>query len=147
MARLKDLFARIKDTPAAKAAEIQMDLALMLESAMDMKNMTKADLAGELNCSRSYVTQALRGDKNFSILSLTKMATALDCEVKIALMPKAIYDEMFKRLSAVIKKQEAERAKAVQAEMEQVRNKPAKVIDLNQIRAECDDSETIYIAA
>ena len=147
MARFKDIFSKLANSAELKAARIQMDLALMLESAMKMKKMTKADLAGELNCSRSYVTQALRGDKNFSIHSLAKMATALDCEVKVALMPKSFYDEMYTRVTSLIKKQEAERVKAVQAEMEQVRNKQAKVIDLDQIRAECEDRETIYIAA
>lgn len=147
MARFKDIFSKLSNSPELMAARTQMDLALMLEAAMNAKSMTKADLAGELGCTRSYVTQALRGDKNFSILSLAKMATALDCELKVAVMPKEIYNELINRLSTLIKKHEAERIKLVQAEVDQVRKNPPKVVDLNKFRVECENNESIYLAA
>lgn len=93
MTKFSDLYAKVMSTPEYLAAGIQMDVALMLESAMKVKQINKADLAKQLGCSKPYVTKTLRGDNNFSIFTLSKMAVALGCDLRIELTPKSTLED------------------------------------------------------
>ncbi|WP_444897755.1 helix-turn-helix domain-containing protein [Microbulbifer sp. SSSA005] len=147
MARFKDILSRLKNTPEMKAARVQMKLALMLDRVMRRRCMTKADLAEQMNCSRSYVTQALRGDKNFSILSLAKFATVLDCEISVNFIPKDIYEQNFERIKYLIKTYDLERNKLAYSEAKSVQSKQSRNVDLTQVRLECESDEAINLAA
>lgn len=52
------------------------------------KRMTRADLARELGTSPAYVTKVLRGNANFTLASMAKLAMALDTRVAIHLAPR-----------------------------------------------------------
>lgn len=54
---------------------------------MEELKLTRAELARRLGSSPAYVTKILRGNANFTLASLTKLARALDTELEIGLKP------------------------------------------------------------
>ena len=54
-----------------------LDIRERIAQQMEKTNMTRADLAKILNCSRSYVTQLLGGDENIRLSTLFKVSFAL----------------------------------------------------------------------
>ena len=52
------------------------------------KKMSRADLARSLQTTPAYVTKVLRGNANFTLASLAKMALALESQVRVHLAPK-----------------------------------------------------------
>ena len=59
-----------------------------LVSRMEELKVSKSDLAGRLKCKPSYITKVLRGGTNFTLESMVKLATVLECELRIKLVPK-----------------------------------------------------------
>ncbi len=114
MTTFDQLFESVEDSPQLLAEEVKFQIAHMIEDNMALSGMSKADLAEKLDCSRAYVTKALRGDNNFSILGLSKMAKALDAELTVALVPKAAMQHMQELFEDVIRhRAEKERKEAM----------------------------------
>lgn len=55
---------------------------------MESKNMSRVELAEKLGTSRAYITKMLRGNCNFTLESLERISSALDCELNIRLCPQ-----------------------------------------------------------
>jgi transcriptional regulator with XRE-family HTH domain len=55
---------------------------------METEGVNKAELARRLDKSRAYITQILQGDVNFTIESLVRIATTLNCNLEIKLVRK-----------------------------------------------------------
>ena len=68
--------------------EIAEDIYL----AMKREDVSKAELARRLGKSRPYVTQILQGSVNFTIESLVRIATVLDCQLDMRLAPIAMVE-------------------------------------------------------
>jgi len=49
-------------------------------SRLDQLNMSQTDLADAIEVKPSYITKILRGNSNFTLDTMVKIATALDCE-------------------------------------------------------------------
>ena len=64
---------------------------------METLNLSRTDLAEKLESSPSYVTKFLRGGTNFTLESMIKVATSLDCDLKVELVSKSSPTEWFKR--------------------------------------------------
>lgn len=88
MTTFQKLYSSIDNTPEYVAAGLQIDVAVSVDSIMKKRDMSNADLAAKLECSRAYVTKILRGDSNFSILPLSKLACALHSDLKIQMVPR-----------------------------------------------------------
>ena len=80
-------------------AEVQKSLDFWVEGAilgfteevcrlMEEQSVNRAILAERLGTSQAYVTQILRGDANFTLKSMTKLAMALDSELRVHLAPR-----------------------------------------------------------
>ncbi len=95
MTTFSELYSEVLGTPEYLAAGVKLDVALMLESIMEAKKISKAELAKQLGCSKPYVTNMLRGDSNFSILTLAKVATALGCELRIQMTPRTCVEDIY----------------------------------------------------
>lgn len=54
------------------------DFTEELVALMELRGVTKAELARRMNSSPAYVTKVLRGDTNFTIESMVRMVRALD---------------------------------------------------------------------
>jgi plasmid maintenance system antidote protein VapI len=53
----------------------------------DMK-VTRAELARSLGTSQAYITKLLRGDVNFTLGTMVRLARALDAELRLSLCMK-----------------------------------------------------------
>ena len=69
-----------------------LDIREKISQQMEKRNMSRADLAKILNCSRSYVTQLLSGDENIRLSTLFKVSFALG--LKPTIQFKAEEDEL-----------------------------------------------------
>jgi transcriptional regulator with XRE-family HTH domain len=66
-------------------AEFTEDLSRWMEH----EGMTRADLASALGVSQPYITKALKGNANFTLASMTKLARAVGAVVQARLVPEA----------------------------------------------------------
>lgn len=60
---------------------------------MENKGVTRADLAQRIGHSQAYVTKVLRGNVNFTLATMTKLARALDAVVRVHLAPEGVVVE------------------------------------------------------
>lgn len=60
-----------------------------METLRQERGWSYAELARRMGVSRSYVQRLAQGNENSTIVSLCKLAAALDCEVEISFKPKA----------------------------------------------------------
>ena len=67
---------------------------------MEEKSISRATLAKRIGSSQAYITKVLRGNVNFTLSTMTKLAHALGMVVRIHLSPKGAvvhwYDEYLK---------------------------------------------------
>lgn len=54
---------------------------------MELRGMTKAELAQAIGTSQPYVTKVLKGKANFTLATMVKLSRALGARVKIHLAP------------------------------------------------------------
>jgi transcriptional regulator with XRE-family HTH domain len=78
--------ARQTDAYRAEGASIVFTEALV--ARMEACGMTRSVLAEKIGTSPAYVTKILRGDTNFTLDTMSKIASALDCELSISLAAK-----------------------------------------------------------
>lgn len=60
-----------------------------LVAFMKTSGLTRSALAEKIDSSPAYVTKILRGETNFTLDSMVKIATAIGCEITIGLRPLA----------------------------------------------------------
>lgn len=84
----KKLFEKIEKTLSYKKEKAKIDITIELQGLMKKNQVTRADLARELNKSNAYVTQILRGERNFTIDTMVELAEALDSNLAIHFSPK-----------------------------------------------------------
>jgi len=56
------------------------DFTEWVATRMEELGINRADLANELGTHRSYVTEILKGNANFTLVSMVKIARALKCD-------------------------------------------------------------------
>ena len=71
----------------ARTAEVQRDLVAALLARMDERGLSRSELARRLGCAPAYVTRILRGDANFTLASLVKLAAAVGGELRVEIEP------------------------------------------------------------
>ena len=84
----KALKAKLLSRWQGKAEASKMKFAFRITDLLKRNSMSNKDLADKLYTSNAYVTKMLRGDQNFSIESMHKIADALDAEFCFHLSPK-----------------------------------------------------------
>lgn len=55
---------------------------------MQQKQITKKILANKLETSPAYITKVMRGNTNFTVESMVKIASSLDMQLHVRLAPK-----------------------------------------------------------
>ncbi len=60
-----------------------------LERIMKERGVSRAELARRLGTSQAYVTKILRGNANFTLTSMVKLARAVDAELRLHLAPES----------------------------------------------------------
>ena len=85
---VRDLFAE-----AEQHADFWQELAIMdfTDSVVDLmedQNVSRAELARRLGTSRAYITRLLGGNTNFTLMTMVRVALALDSRVRVHLAQK-----------------------------------------------------------
>ena len=57
---------------------------------MDKQGITRIELANKINSSPAYITKVLRGNVNFTLATMTKLARALGTVVRVHLAPEDV---------------------------------------------------------
>lgn len=71
--------------PEYAAAAVIYDFTEDVWSLMEMQGLSRSELAARLNASPAYVTKILRGNANFTLVSMAKLAAALGAELRVHL--------------------------------------------------------------
>lgn len=81
-------FKNIEDKVEHDSKILMFKFLSIVEQEMEMRNMTKKDLAHKLNTSPSYITQLFRGTKTINLLKLAQLQNLFDIEFDIHLTNK-----------------------------------------------------------
>ena len=71
-----------------KVESAAIDVALQVFNRLKELSLSQCDLANRLSTSSTYVSQILNGKPNMTLETLSKIADALDLELKIHLVHK-----------------------------------------------------------
>ena len=84
----KGLFNHAKGRDTYWVASLILDFTEGLHNMMEANGVTRSDLARRLGVSPAYITKALRGNVNFTVDSMVRLARAAGGEVSIHVAPK-----------------------------------------------------------
>ncbi|HET6386280.1 MAG TPA: helix-turn-helix transcriptional regulator [Armatimonadota bacterium] len=76
--------------PEFVAESLSLAINEKISALMEQNGITRADLAHRLGVKRAFVTRLLNGSANSTLLTLVRVATALDVELKIEFAPWTI---------------------------------------------------------
>jgi plasmid maintenance system antidote protein VapI len=88
MKTLKQLFEKARNSLQYQVQGAIMDFTEGVAKVMKASHTSKTELARRLDCSQAFVTKILRGQNNFTLETMVKIARALDAEVKLEVRPK-----------------------------------------------------------
>jgi cyanate lyase len=77
--RFKAIFEEYERDPEFWAADASLGFTLALQQRMKQIGMSKADLARSLDTSQAYVTKLFRGQTNYTVVTMVKLAHAVGC--------------------------------------------------------------------
>lgn len=86
--RFAKLLKRAKQSPQYWVSKITLDFANTLAAMLKAKGMSKKALAERIGASPAYVTKVLRGDANYTVETMVKLAMAVDARVEVRLLPR-----------------------------------------------------------
>ena len=89
----EELEVRLDKDPKYWVESMRFDFVEEVERLMEVRGVTRAELARRLNASPAYVTQLLRAMFNPTLLTLAKIALALDARVSLHLQPREVEDQ------------------------------------------------------
>ncbi len=78
-----------RQTHAYRTEDASIRFTEDLVARMKSSGLTRSVLAEKIGSSPAYITKILRGDNNFTLDSMVKIAAALGCELTIGLQPIA----------------------------------------------------------
>ena len=82
-------FKNVVDKAEHDSKILMFKFLSLVEQEMEMRNMTKKDLAQKLNTSPSYITQLFRGTKTINLLKLAQLQNLFDIEFQIQITNKS----------------------------------------------------------
>jgi transcriptional regulator with XRE-family HTH domain len=80
---VKELFEKAKERETYLAASIILEFTEGLYELMQANNISRKELAKRLGTSPAYITKVLRGDVNFTVDTLVRLAKAAGGKVQI----------------------------------------------------------------
>lgn len=88
-----DLTDGLENDPEYQAESISIDLAIKINEKMNEKKISRAELAKKLQVSKAYISQALQGKNNMTLLTICKLGAALDLNPKVLFEDKELPEE------------------------------------------------------
>jgi transcriptional regulator with XRE-family HTH domain len=86
--RYRELTDRLEKNPEYWVESMRIDFVEAVERVMEERGVSRAELARRLDSSPAYVTQMLKALFNPTLLTLAKVALALDARVDLTLVTK-----------------------------------------------------------
>ena len=79
------VFKSEEDKLQFEAEMISLDLVHLIQSAMEEKELSKSELAKQVNASKSYITQIFSAEKLLNLKLLAKVLRALNAKISFSL--------------------------------------------------------------
>lgn len=95
-----DLWDEVEKDESYLVEKTILEFTLQLHQLIKLRKLSKKDLAGQLNTSQAYITKVFRGNANFTIGTMTKLASALGGKLSIHITPE---EEQIERWFKVLK--------------------------------------------
>ncbi|MHC1725762.1 MAG: helix-turn-helix domain-containing protein [Syntrophobacteraceae bacterium] len=90
-----ELYDQVKDTFEFKLKTIEMEITEKLIAVMKRRSMSRSDLAGKLGTSKAAVSKLLNDGSNITLRRLLRVSEALDCNLKIEIVPAERYTHIY----------------------------------------------------
>ena len=85
----KELFDQAKRRDTYWVSSLILDFTEGLHKMMEANGVSRSELARRLEVSPAYITKVLRGNVNFTLDSMVRLARAAGGEVSLQVAPKA----------------------------------------------------------
>lgn len=79
----KNRLINLKQTHGYKVEVAKLEFVRGISRLLKLKRISNADLAAKIDTSNAYITKALRGETNFTIDSMVKLASAVGANLHI----------------------------------------------------------------
>lgn len=99
----KQLLASAKQRDSYWFEKAKLQYSVELNRFFKKKNISQADFAKEVGTSAAYITKVFRGDTNFTIETMVKLARAVDGELQITIVPSR-EDDVWNKVAAQSRK-------------------------------------------
>lgn len=86
--RFNRLLDRAKSSGALQVERAKLDYAVSLNNLLKRLGLKQAEFARRAGTSPAYITKVLRGDTNFTIETMVKLANAADGELCLKVAPR-----------------------------------------------------------
>jgi transcriptional regulator with XRE-family HTH domain len=83
----REFIERVESTIEYKSDVAALELVDELVRSMQLAGISQAELSRRIGASEPYVSKVLRGDANFTLATMVKLATAVGQEVHIHMAP------------------------------------------------------------
>jgi len=90
MSRFSELVKKARERDSYWEASAKHEFAMQLLKLLQSENLSQKEFADRAGVSQSQISQILAGSTNLSLKSMLKYALALDCVVKVDVVPRAI---------------------------------------------------------
>lgn len=91
----KQLLADAKQRDSYWVEKAKLDFSVALNRLFEKSGMSQKALAEKLGTSPAYITKVFRGDVNFTIETMAKLARAVDGQLHIHISPKQLKSHWF----------------------------------------------------
>ncbi len=92
---IKALFAGLEQDSEYQAECAIVDFTENMAKRIEKLGITRSELASRLDTSPAYITKILRGNANFTLKSMVRIACALESDLKIHLQPEGVHSQWF----------------------------------------------------
>lgn len=96
---LRAMMAAVREDHAFKVETAIMEFTEELVELLEEHGISKTELARRIAVKPPYITKILQGTSNFTLDSMVKIATALDCEFRCHLQRKGRDTQWFEFLN------------------------------------------------
>lgn len=80
------LEARLATTPEYTAESVAVAFMVEINARMLAQGISNVELAQRMGTTRSYITRLFRGSANLSVQTMTRLAHAVGCAVRVQLL-------------------------------------------------------------
>lgn len=91
----KKLLTEAKQRDSYWIEKAKLNFSIELTNFFKKSGITQSSLAEKLNTSPAYITKVFRGDANFTIETMVKLARSVDGELQIHISPKQSNEHWF----------------------------------------------------